>query len=169
MKTETFFTERQRFNQWWLWLILLIPASFPVFGMLRELQSAQPFSAPEANIGFIISLAVSGTLVILFLLFRLDTQITAIGIYVRFFPVHFKYQQFLWSEMEQVYVRKYSPISEFGGWGLRYGLGNSGKAYNISGNQGIQIIFKNGKKLLIGTNKPEEAAAALTRFQIVQA
>jgi hypothetical protein len=52
-------------------------------------------------------------------------------------------------------VRKYSPIKEYGGWGFRYGFKN-GKAYNISGNMGLQLILKNGDRILIGTQKPEE-------------
>lgn len=36
-----------------------------------------------------------------------------------------------------------------------------GKAFNMSGNVGIQLIFKNGDQLLIGTKKPQEAALFL--------
>ena len=78
-----------------------------------------------------------------------------------------KFRHFSWAELEEIYVREYSPISEFGGWGWRFGMG--GKAYNISGDQGIQLVFKNGKKLLIGTQKPVEAAEALKRAQPVKA
>ena len=31
-----------------------------------------------------------------------------------------------------------------------------GKAFNIKGNMGLQLQFKDGKKLLIGTQKEEE-------------
>jgi hypothetical protein len=46
---------------------------------------------------------------------------------------------------------------------LRYGLSAKGKAYNVSGNQGIQLVFKDGNSLLIGTQKPNEASAALQK------
>lgn len=52
------------------------------------------------------------------------------------------------------YVRKYSPLGEFDGWGLRFGFG--GKAENISDSQ-----FTNNKKLLIGTQKPKELSETL--------
>lgn len=168
MADRILFYEKQRFTQWWLWLLLLVTFAFPLFGIFREMRSEHPFSNPEDNTGFIISLVVLSCVAALFFIFRLETQITNTGINARFFPLHLKYQQFRWTEMEQVYVRKYSPISEFGGWGLRYSLSSAGKAYNISGNQGIQIVFKDGKKLLIGTNKPEEAAEALKQFQPVK-
>jgi hypothetical protein len=60
------------------------------------------------------------------------------------------------------YVRKYKPLAEFGGWGLRFGV--SGKAYNISGNKGLQLELTNNKKLLIGTQKPEELSEALNKI-----
>jgi hypothetical protein len=45
-------------------------------------------------------------------------------------------------------------LTEFGGWGLRYGFG--GKAYKIKGNIGLQLNFKDSSNLLIGTQRPEE-------------
>lgn len=165
MEAKILFTERQRFKQWWLWAILLVAASMPVFGFIKELQSAHPFSDSEDNAGIFISLTILSAVWVLFFLLRLETKITEAGISARYFPFHFKSLQFPWSEIEKVYVREYSPLGEFGGWGLRYGL--DGKAYNVSGNQGIQIVFKNGKKLLIGTNKPAEATAALKQIREV--
>jgi hypothetical protein len=167
MEAKIFFTEQQRFKQWWLWLILLISAAIPFYGIYEQLQAPEPFSDPEKNTGIILSGIIMLPVIALFFLLRLETKITDAGISACFFPFHLKTLHFSWAEIEQVYVREYSPISEFGGWGLRYGM--DGKAYNVSGNQGIQIVFKNGKKLLIGTNKPEEAAHALKQLQAVQA
>ena len=56
-------------------------------------------------------------------------------------------------EIENVYPREYSPVAEYGGWGIRYG--KSGSAYNMRGNRGIQLELKNGKEFLIGTQQPE--------------
>jgi len=61
--------------------------------------------------------------------------------------------------LDKVYLRKYSPIGEYGGWGFRYG------AYNIKGSQGLQLKFKNGKMLLIGTQRPEELQKVLDQFK----
>ena len=62
------------------------------------------------------------------------------------------------------YVRQYSPLLEYGGWGMRIGLFGKGKAWNISGDKGLQLEFTNQKKLLIGTNQPEELAATLEKI-----
>jgi hypothetical protein len=34
-------------------------------------------------------------------------------------------------------------------------------AYNVSGNRGLQLELTNGKKILLGTQRPEEIAQAL--------
>ena len=73
-----------------------------------------------------------------------------------------------WEEIKKVYVRNYDPISEYGGWGLKGGFfwnKEKGKCVNISGDIGLQIEFKNGKKLLIGTQKKEEATSVLKTYQ----
>jgi hypothetical protein len=100
---------------------------------------------------------------VLFLTTRLETVIDLEGISVRLFPLHLKFKCFLWQDIEKIYVREYAPLSEYGGWGLRYSV-NHGKAYNVSGNQGVQLFFTNGKKLLIGTQKPEEITAILKQI-----
>ncbi len=56
-------------------------------------------------------------------------------------------------------VLTYSPIKDYGGWGIRYGRG--GKAYNVRGNRGVQLQLANGQRLLIGSQRPEELSNAL--------
>ncbi|AUC23926.1 hypothetical protein BTO15_00635 [Polaribacter sejongensis] len=85
----------------------------------------------------------------------------------QFFPLHFKVKTIPWNTISKAYVRKYQPISEFGGWGLRGGFFfNKGKekAVNVSGDIGIQLILKNGEKLLIGTLLKEEAKRVLETY-----
>ena len=91
---------------------------------------------------------------------KLYTRIDAMGVHFRMKPFHFKEQTIPWEDIDQIHVRKYSPILEYGGWGMRYG--RNGKAFNVRGNYGIQIVKKNGKKVLIGTQRPEDAARQLS-------
>jgi hypothetical protein len=94
---------------------------------------------------------------------RLITRITDEGIYVRFIPFHFKEQFFAWDSLESAQVRTYSPLREYGGWGIKYGFNGQGKVNNVSGDQGLQLVFKSGDKLLIGTQMPTEIQSALRR------
>jgi hypothetical protein len=64
-----------------------------------------------------------------------------------------------WEEIKSANIRTYKPLMEYGGWGIR-GFGNN-RALNISGNKGLQLEFKNGKKLLIGTEKSTEMESIL--------
>ena len=58
-------------------------------------------------------------------------------------------------------ARTYSPMREYGGWGIRYGP--SGKAYNMTGNAGVQLELASGERLLIGSRKAEELAEEIKR------
>lgn len=154
MHTKALFTERQRFNQWWVWLILIsINAGFLTIIATQLLND-------NLNYGILFGGGINFLMTAAFFLFRLDTEIRQDGVYVRFIPFHFSFRKFAWDSMAEIYVRQYSPIGEFGGWGLRYGL-RSGKVYNVSGNKGIQIVFDNGSRLLIGTSKPEDVERIL--------
>ena len=57
-------------------------------------------------------------------------------------------------------ARTYRPILEYGGWGIRYTMGR-GWAYNVSGNQGVQLELASGKRILIGSQRAEELARAI--------
>src|SRR3712207_3596059 len=107
------------------------------------------------------------TLLFTILLFncRLDTTIRKDGVYVRFFPFHLKFKYYDWNGLVKSYVRQYSPLIEYGGWGLRFGIFGKGTAFNVSGDKGLQLEFLNHKKLLIGTNKPDELTQTLNKLR----
>lgn len=154
MSNKELFHEKQRFRQWWLWLILI---GFPAYSIYAGWQ--QYVHAGSVREVLLINggeLLVVGLIILLFLVLRLETIIREDGIYVRLFPFHLKFKHFRWQELRKAYVRQYSPLGEYGGWGFRLGIFGSGTAYNISGNMGLQLVFKSGKKLLIGTKKPNE-------------
>ncbi len=96
---------------------------------------------------------------------RLVTEVRSDGLYLRFFPFHFSFLRFpdRWHQAYEAIT--YSPLGEYGGWGIRYGW--NGKAYNVSGNQGIQLELNEGKRILIGTQSPLDflSALQLTRDQ----
>ncbi len=93
---------------------------------------------------------------------RLITQIRTDGIYVRFTPFEISFNKYTWNNIKELYIREYNPLTDSGGRGIR--IGPMGKAYTISGNVGIQIVFKDGSKLLIGTQCPNEMADILHKL-----
>jgi hypothetical protein len=92
---------------------------------------------------------------------KLTTRITEDGIYVRFFPFHLKEKFFAWETITSSYVRSYSPLMEYGGWGIKYSFKGNGLVYNTAGNVGLQLYFKEGEPVLIGTQKGEEIKQVL--------
>ncbi len=163
MKKEILFSEKQRFTQWWLWLILIGINGMFLYGIVKQVIRGEQFGdRPMSDEGLMILAGLLLLLTLLFTTFRLETRIEQDGIYVRFFPFHIAFRHYTRESITKVYVRKYSGILEYGGWGLRYGFGN-GRAYTISGDQGLQLELKNNKRLLIGTRRPEEIKEALQK------
>ncbi|WP_197482106.1 hypothetical protein [Polaribacter atrinae] len=160
------FKEEQRFRQTWLILILIVASILPTAMMIKKyFKKGSTLSTQE----FLITIGIFLLSISLIFLFKLTTRIDEKGIHYQFFPLHLKVKTIPWNTISKAYVRTYYPISEFGGWGLRGGFFfNKGKekAINVSGDIGIQLIFKNGKKLLIGTQKKEEAMRILETYII---
>ena len=100
--------------------------------------------------------------------FKLQTRIDEKGIHYQFFPFHLKTRTIYWSQIKEVYVRKYDAISEYGGWGVKGGAiwnKKKGKSINVKGNIGIQLTLKNSEKILIGTQKETAANSVLKTYQ----
>lgn len=163
MNQEIIFSEKQRFNQWWIWTILIGVNGLMLFGVLQQLLFGRQFGdTPMNNTALVIVTVLSILVSSLIFVFRLETEITNEGINVRFFPF-ISARHYPWYTISRSFVRKYSPLGEYGGWGIRFGIFGKGTAFNVSGNQGLQLVFIDDKKLLIGTNKPEELTEALMR------
>ncbi len=136
-----------------------------IWGLYKQLVLGEPWgSRPATNGGLLLGSSIMAGVTILFLTARLNTEIDETGVYYKFFPFHFKNHRIDWASVEKAFVREYSPLGEFGGWGIRFGFGQ-GRALNVSGNMGLQLHLKNGKKILIGTRKPDELAMVLEHLK----
>ena len=160
------FQEVQRFNQWWLQLIniaLLAFLLFCIYNWYIAKESTGNVMATD-SLGQLIVMGTIIPVLILFSIMKLKTSINETGVHYRFVPFQFSSKTIRWYEMEKCYVRTYSAIKEYGGWGYRTTFSKKGKAYNVRGNKGIQIEFKTGKKNLIGTQKEDNASQVIKRY-----
>ncbi len=142
------FHERQHFRQVWLWLLLagvLISVAVPAI--------VRPMTAT------IVTFAVTAFLVALMAYAHLDVIVTDEEVLIRFRPFHIRGRRVPLRDIAEVHARDYRPILEYGGWGIR--LGGNGMAYNAYGDRGVQLVLKNGTRILIGSQRSEELAAAL--------
>lgn len=153
---KVYYEEEQPFDQAWLWglmgietLVVLLPLILMKVGL--------PIIALSACI-MLLTLVLMASL-------KLKTRIDDQGVHFKMNVIHWKEQTIPWSDIEQIYVREYSPLAEYGGWGIRYS--RQGRAYNVRGNFGIQIVKKNGKRVLVGTQCPDEVAIALRKHPLL--
>jgi hypothetical protein len=155
------YREVQHFRQLWLWIILLAISLFSIYGFVKQVIMGEPFgNNPAPDVVMIALLVIFGLgLPILLYVMNLTTKVRNDGIYVRFYPIHFSFRRIALENIVKYEVLTYSPIREYGGWGIRYGT--KGKAYNVSGNRGVQLQFSDGNRLLIGSQKPEQLVEAL--------
>ena len=172
MEEEVLFEETQRFTQKWIWILLIAIVVFvsgpTIVGFVKQLFLGQPFgNKPMSNSGVVIltifNIIIPAIPIYLFAYMKLETVIKKEGIYVRFFPFVMKDKFYGWNDLNQCYVRQYHPVGEFGGWGMK-GFGKN-RALNVSGNMGIQLETKDGYRMLIGTNKPQEVEEVLRKLK----
>lgn len=158
------FKEEQRFTQSWLIVLLGISIIVPIVMITKEYLEE---NSSMTTIEFLLTLGAIFISAVFIFFFKLTTRIDEIGIHYQFFPFHLSLRTIEWNKIEKAYIRNYDPIGEYGGWGLKGGaLWNkkAGTAINVSGSIGIQLVLKNGKKILIGTQKENEAKQVLKAY-----
>jgi hypothetical protein len=161
--SKIYYKEEQKFRQWWLWLLLLIICGIWVWQFVQQIIVGVPFgNNPSPDFVLIMTGTIPVAVIILFRLMTLETNINDTGIYYRFRPFQRKPRVIKPEDIMNYDVKKYSPLRDYGGWGIRYGL--KGKAYNVSGNQGVLFKLKNGKRFMIGTQNPVSIKAAMDKL-----
>lgn len=153
------FNEVQRFRIWWAWLGVAALNILFLYAIVQQLILGKPFGEKPAP-DFVLILIELLLLALLYFLvsIRLYTKINAGGIYYRFHPFHRRERFISWNELSEAYMRPYNSLLEYGGWGIRVGSPKTGNAINTSqsANRGLQLRFREGRLLLIGTAKPDE-------------
>jgi hypothetical protein len=159
------FTEKQYFRQLWIWSVLFAVNLYFLYILWKAFYNlSKPPPDPEQEVS--LAIGVIGLLLVnaILLFARLETRIDLEGIHYRFLPFIPYWRKRLWSEIDSVSVRKYSPILEYGGWGVRIGMMGKGWAVNVSGNRGLKLKSKQKRDFLIGTSRPQELLAFLQQL-----
>ncbi|MFC7028954.1 hypothetical protein ACFQJ5_17215 [Halomicroarcula sp. GCM10025324] len=143
MEETPLFREVQRFRQPWLWTLL---------GGVALLMIVL---GPVSWGGLVVVGAVAGFVFSL----RLTTEVRGDGIYLKMWPIHRSFRRIPWSEIERYEAKGYSPLREFGGWGIRWAPGKL--AYNVRGSRGVWIERMNERDVLVGSQHSEEFVEAI--------
>ena len=172
-KVKPYFEERQKFDQWWLKLIIigsvLAVVGTMFYGTIKQVATGIPWGDnPMSTSGLIImdfvtTLIMTGVVLLIFKT-RLITVIKSDGIHIRFKLFLYRERLITPDTIEKYEIRTYSSIKDYGGWGVRNGRRGKGIAYNVSGNIGLQLELEHGRKILIGTQRPEAIKRAMNKL-----
>ncbi len=169
---KVLFTEEQRFDQWWVKLLMvavllsvLIPFSIGIYSqlVLDKAFGNQPMSTEGLSVSSLASVFFMGFIFLMIFKARLRTKITDEAVFVAFPPFFKKWKTITPEEIDHFEIRLYRAQREYGGHGLKRRR-RSGQSYTVSGNIGLQLYLKNGKKLLIGTQKKQAFEYAMRKL-----
>jgi hypothetical protein len=163
--SRTLFKEEQKFRQAWILIVIALSAVVWLYMIIRYIFIDDLFQKePGASWTTLIAGVIPILIIYLFTNMKLITIVDMDGIRCRFSILQRSFKSFPKEEIHVYEIRKYKPIMEYGGWGIRVGRGRRGSAYNVSGNIGLQLYMKNGKKFLIGTRQPESLLRSIDKM-----
>jgi len=162
-KNEVKFREVQRFGNW-VWGVAGFTGVMVIAAMAVVISAEMSSGRKAGGEGMtVLFMGLAAAIVVgvdgLLIMARLITEVRGGGVYVRFIPFHFSFREILLEDVVKVEARRYRPIREYGGWGIR--CGRKGRAYNMSGNEGVRIDYANGRHVLIGSQRSEKLAEAI--------
>jgi hypothetical protein len=163
-ESDVIFREVQRFSLWLRTVFALsMAAAVVIDGIALNSMLAERYPPSRVSTASLVIFGIVLPIALAVLLWaaKLETEVRSEALYVHLFPFHIRYRKITPGDLNECYARTYRPLIEYGGWGIRCGFGGRGRAYNMSGNQGVQLIMNDGRKLLIGTQRPDELAGAI--------
>jgi hypothetical protein len=153
--TQLVFQETQRFRQIWIWAVLLGVTGITL-GSLFFLKRESPLSFTDFAFPLGMLLLVNG----LFYSFTLSTRITRDRLSFRFFPF-IQWRSYHFEEVESLELVAYNGLWDYGGWGIKWN--GDTWSYTTGGKWGL-LLKTRDKKILLGTQNPDEIKQALAHF-----
>ena len=155
------FVENQRFTQWWLWVVLLVPVAISLGTMAFFLSRVSVWSR-QLHV-LMAALALPLATPVLFLAMRMNVVLTGQRLTARFFPIRRRIEIV---DVTSFRVLTYT-IGDFGGWGIKWARDRS-MVMSVSGNRAIRVNRRTGKSLILGTQRPDDFAAALQELGVTR-
>ncbi|HLA45851.1 MAG TPA: hypothetical protein VJZ27_20555, partial [Aggregatilineales bacterium] len=145
-----YFREEQRFTQWWIWLAIGLSSLstwYAFFAVILDDDSADDTLTVKLLL-WIFGVVFGIGLPIFVYSIRLIVEVRDDHLSVRFFPMLTR--RIPYTDIKRYEARQYSPLREYGGWGIKGSTGFGqyrGKAYNVRGNWGVQFEMQDGENL----------------------
>ena len=150
------FHEDQRFTQIWIWAAVVVAAVASWFAV-----AAVAFGSDDEGAGWVVvpvAVLVGIGLPLLFVLTRLTVEVRADRVEIRYRP--FTTRIIPLDSVVSAAAVTYKPVREYGGWGIK-GWSRRKIAYNVRGNRGALLTLVDGRTVLIGSQRPDDLAAAV--------
>ena len=153
------FREEQAFRQWWVMLLIGFVAALQWWGFIQQIVLGKPWGSNPAPdwMMVLLWLLIGIGLPVFFVCLKLIVTVTDEAIDVHYRPLTRRTIQI--ADVALVRARTYSPLREYGGWGIR-GMG-SNRAYSVSGDRGVELTLVDGRKVLIGSRRADALADAI--------
>jgi len=154
------YIEKQRFRQTWLTLVMVATFALTAYAFYEQIILGRPFGrnpGPDWLV-WLIFIVIGLALPILVFSIRLIVCVKSDFLLINFSPL--KKRLIHYSEIKMAESTTYRPIREYGGWGIR-GWSSDKMAYTIYGHKGVMIGLADGRKVLIGSQSPDQLAAAI--------
>ncbi len=166
------YKEIQKFEFLWLKIVLIIglfvPLGILLYGAYQQIVLGIPFGDNPSSDGVLVMtivllLVFAFVMYMIFFRARMITEVDEQQVSVKFFPLIWTERTYKKEEIDSFKIEKYNSLLRFGGWGLRF-RSTKEMAINTSGNMGILLTMKNGKKIMLGSKKTEQFAQALEKM-----
>jgi len=152
------YKETQHIRIWWMWASLAAMNILFVYIFIQQVILHKPFGRTPLPDSTIVLLLVIGLGLLAFCsLISFKMRIDDVGIHYKYLPFYVKYTTITWYNVSDAYVRDYNPLYEYGGWGIKGSAKN--KSLSVSGKTGLQLVLRDGKRLMLGTRHPVEVKA----------
>ena len=136
-------------------------------GIVALVEYDQPQDSSSTWVPIVVQFVVTGVITVAMWSTRLHVWITKEGVQLKMPPFHIGKGRFIpWQDVSSVTLRKVSPFGEFGGWGIRWGVGKA-TGYVWNGKQGMELKLNNGKRVVVTLMDIEGARAALKQHAVL--
>jgi hypothetical protein len=170
---RVYFEETQTFRQSrWIWMVMvisLLAAILPILdGVYWQLFRGQPWgNKPMSDSGllglFVFILLTSIGCITLLISVRLEVKVDSEGVHYCYVPIKPRWQHFSKDQIESYSLEKQYKLIH-SGFGFSHNRLNRTRRIRIRGGNHLFLVLRNGEKLLLGTQKPDELAHAMKKL-----
>jgi hypothetical protein len=171
--TRLYFKEEQKLAPYKILIILVLIIIVFLVILTIALQEDAVSNSDDNSLhslltASLIVIPILFLITILKLSMQLIVEIREEGICYKYKPVIKHFRTISFNSIKKYEIRKYRPGIEYRGWGIRdrgprRKIRKNGIAYTAKGNMGLQLYLKDGKKVLIGTQRSEALLSAMDR------